>query len=113
VPLPIDAHASFLIREWKLRYLTNTPLKISDTIDPLTTMTLGLARGKKEYTSFIRIDFTALQDKKWKSPIAKKILSSRIFTANIKSTLLRYQKIVKILFTPLQLLYRAILLLLW
>ena len=74
-------------------------------------MTLGLARGKKEYTSFIRIDFSALPDKKWKNSFAKRILSSHIFSANVKSSLLEYQKIARSIHSPLRILYRSILLL--
>ena len=83
--LPFHAEQQFLIQEAHLDKINDKNIKLyvnlkdrteKETIDPLSPITSVLSHSAKDEISFFRVDFAPLEDKKFRSEWAQKVISA-------------------------------------
>lgn len=110
--LPIEENKEFFVQKAMIADLSDKMLKLyislkdrteKESIDPLSPMTSILSHAEKNETAFFRFDFSPVEDDKFRSDSAQKIITSK-YSNKIKYLLLEYGIWIKIFLSPFLLL---------
>lgn len=106
--LPFDQKNEFFTQKATLSSLSADMLKLyvnlndrteKESIDPLSPMTSILSHAQKSEAAFFRFDFSPVEDEKFRSPNAQKIIASKK-SDRTKVLLLNYGIWIKIFLSP-------------